>query len=156
MQLKVGEFNASKSEAIKQILVYPLKIGPDRLTVRHNIIIIDNEFTHKIVSELTFPDNPSLPKSLDHAGSMGGVGIQISFTDGNEFNIFALFRQSFRGQAIDYKLSLGPKVETRDDPNLPGNYQLGHGFSSKLYELLHDALESSTTDRPIWVQSKWR
>ena len=85
MQLKVGEFNASKSEAIKQILVYPLKIGPDRLTVRHNIIIIDNEFTHKIVSELTFPDNPSPPKSLDNVFKyllpMGMNLIFLSFSD---------------------------------------------------------------------------
>ena len=154
-QTKVMEFKAAKTGAIKWVQVYPLKIGPDRLTVSHNIIIRDDNFTRKIVYSITFPNNPSLPRNLDHAGDMGGVGIQITYTNGKEFYIFALFRQSFRGQGIEYKLSLGPKVETEDDPNLPGNYILGHGFSSELYELLHDAIESSTTESPIWIPSSW-
>ena len=155
MQKKVMEFNAAKPETIKWIHIYPLKIGPDKLTVSHTITIKDNNITHKLVDMLVFPNNPSLPKSLDHSGSKAGVGIHIAYASGKEFYIFAMLRQGFKGEAVEYKLSKGPMVQAQDDPDLPGNYILGHGFSHNLYEFLIDAIESSTNERPIWLPSEW-
>ena len=155
MQKKVMEFNAAKTDAIKWIRIYPLKIGPDKLTVSHIITIKDNTITHKIVNMFIFPNNPSLPKSLDHAGSKAGVGVHIGYASGKEFYIFSLFIQGFKGEAVEYKLSKGPMVQAEDDSNLPGNYLIGHGFSHNLYEFLIDAIESSTNERPIWMPSRW-
>ena len=134
---------------------FPLKIGPDKLTVSHIITIKNKNITQKIVDMLIFPKNPSLPKSLDHSGSEAGVGIHIAYESGKEFFIFAMFRQGFKGEAVEYKLSKNSMVQEEDNPNLPGNYLFGHGFSHDLYEFLIDAIESSTNERPIWLPSKW-
>lgn len=155
MQTKVMEFNEAKSQPIKMVRIYPLEIGPDRLTVSHDITIKNIKITQAIVDMLIFPDNPKLPKSLDHAGINSGVGIHIAYESGKEFYLLALFIQGFKGEAVEYKLSEGPFVRAWDDPNLPGNHLLGHGFSHNLYEFLIDAIETSTNERPIWIRSKW-
>ena len=112
--------------------------------------------TGQILDLIEFPENPSLPENLRGSGWVSGCSLKIRFSNKKKFCIFILFREGGKGRGADYKLSRGPIVLSRDDKNLPGNYGLGHGFSDKLYDLLHETIELNAKEHPIWIPSKWR
>lgn len=155
IRLKVNEFEAVRAEPIQQIEIFPVNIGPERLTVKEHIVIDNKRITRQIVDLIFFTENPMLPENMEHSGFVSGCSLRFVFLGKKEFFLFIMFLEGPKGHGIEYKLSLGSNVKSGDDKNLPGNHVLGHGFSEKLYNVLHEAIKSSGEKKPVWVASEW-
>src|SRR5512140_1468531 len=95
-------FTASKTAGVSKIELYPIDVGDSRVTLDRKITLTDAQANASIIGEITFPESPQLPKTMQHAGDIGACKMLIYFRSGTVFCLCVWFREGGAGNGAEY------------------------------------------------------
>ena len=136
-------FQSCRETAPCQITIAPIYVGRNRDSLSGAVTVTDRDACRDIITELTFPEHPQRPKALDHAGYTAACKAIIEFPGSRLFCVLLLVRRGRGGSGIEYALVPGPDMTSGYDERLPGNYELGRGYSVALYGILDELITAA-------------